>query len=131
MKTILMILGAVCAVSASAETINLDTSNCGATRHCTTVYTDPVSATLLTINAITGQVYVRVALDGVLYEAPAGNAPGTLNTVVSITELTLVNAETGASIVLNADFYGKRVLHRSGHNYYTTQWVLLSGTVER
>jgi hypothetical protein len=117
-------------VAAHAETINLDTSACGATRYCTAVYNDATPAAGITIAANPSSPAVTVYIDGVAYSSPGGNAPDTLNTPVAIVELTLTN-DAGEAIVLNATFYGKRVLHRSGHNYWTRQWTLLDGTIAR
>lgn len=138
MKTFLAsiaLMAAAATSTASAETITLNTSNCGAQRYCTTVYNDADPAVGITLDARVTHVSVTVSLNGKLYFSPFGNAETTVTPAgqpaqpVSITDLTLT-ADDGSSIVLNATFTGVRTLHRSGHNYYTTQWTLISGTVE-
>lgn len=123
-------------VSANAETIDLDTSNCGAQRYCTTVYNDADPAVGITLDVQITHVSVTAYVNGVRYYSPAGNAPTTVTAAgqpaqpVSIDNLMLT-ADDGSSIVLNATFTGVRTLHRSGHNYWTTQWTLISGTIDR
>lgn len=136
MKILLTMLMLLAGTVASAETINLNTSNCGAQRYCTTVYNDAVPAVGITIDALTAHVSVTAYVNGKVYSAPYGNAPTTVTPAgqpaqpVSIVDLTLT-ADDGSAIVLNATFTGVRTLHRSGHNYWTTQWTLVSGTIER
>jgi hypothetical protein len=126
---LMIALMAFAANAANADTINLDASNCGATRYCTTVYNDADPAVGITIAANPAAPGVTVYLNGVAYSSADGNAPGTFNVPVSIVDLTLTNGD-GETLVLNATFFGKRVLHRSGHNYWTTQWTLVSGTID-
>lgn len=136
MKLLLMTALLLAGAMASAETIDLQTTGCGATRYCTTVYNTADPAVGITIDARTSAVSVTAYVNGVRYYSPSGNASTTVTQSgqpaqpVSITDLTLT-ADDGSSIVLNATFTGVRTLHRSGHNYWTTQWTLVSGSVER
>lgn len=133
---LVLVLGLACVATAHAQTINLDPSNCGAQRYCTTVYNDADPTVGITIDARVTHVSVAVSMNGKLYSSPFGNADTTVTAngqpvqPVSITDLTLT-ASDGSSIVLNATFTGVRKLHRSGHNYWTTQWTLISGTIEQ
>ena len=126
----LALLALLFAGLANAETINLTTSTCTPQRYCVTVYNDADPAVGVTVAANVSSPAVTVYVNGIAYSSPSGNAPVTLNTPVAIVELTLTN-DAGEAIVLNATFYGTRVLHRSGHNYWTTRWTLLDGTIVR
>lgn len=132
----LALMAAAFAATASAETLTLEQSNCGAQRYCTTVYNDADPAVGITLDARVTHESVTIYVNGVAYSAPYGNAETTVTPSgqppqpVSISNLTLTS-EDGASVVLNATFTGVRILHRSGHNYWTTQWTLVGGTVDR
>lgn len=121
---------------ALAETVTLDGAGCGATRYCTTVPNDSNPQVGVTVDARVAYPSVTVYVGGVKYYSPSGNAPTTVaqpgqpDAPVSINYLTLTAAD-GSSIVLNATFNGRHILHRSGHNYWTTQWTLISGTIDR
>lgn len=124
LRIALLLLAAGAAPAAVAGTITLAPVNCGITKQCVNVPND----TAADVDLYLAPQYnaMNVYIGGVHYYSPVGNGPSITNV-----QLTAMDG-SGAVITVSGAFSTYKTCTHSGRGQTcSTQWNLMSGSVQR